>query len=420
MGHKLIQEIVNIDIWPTPDPFTPETVAITTGDLHANSIKFLYFLIRHGIVSLPKESYDTLVRLYRKTQDTITQDEFHQIPLLTEQMKMLRPLVLVRLIGDETADRGQCDYYVLLILDKLSREHQPLEILASNHGLEFIFATEAYQPQMKGLFPRYLSSLHCRSLINLNYFLTEKKWINPDLLFEMINRCYKPQILSYTFNEKTKNLAIFSHAPIDLHTIKLLAERLQAPINMSDPKGLMTTINHINTMFYNGFVSKNKVTQLINHHAFHHGYTHYTQLTKDSSIEFTLWNRDYTILHRDKASIHKQFPGLSDINIDFYHGHDSDDPTSDWGLDASSGKCISWNGHDFHQHGDHKVLIETEDLVFASRQKNDNQGTISHDIVHPSPINQCTRKRSRDSETLQPPTQQLSSVSPTIAQNQGI
>lgn len=174
MGHKLIRETVNIDICPIADPFIPETATITSGDLHANSIKFLYFLIRHGLVSLLKESYDTLVELYRKPQETLTQDEFHQIPLLIEQMKMLRPLVLVRLIGDETADRGQCDYYVLLILDKLHREHQPVEILASNHGLEFIFATEAYQPQMKGFFPRYLSSEHCRSLINLNYFLTEK------------------------------------------------------------------------------------------------------------------------------------------------------------------------------------------------------------------------------------------------------
>ena len=274
MGHKLIEETVNIDIWPTTDPFLPETVTITTGDLHANSIKFLYFLIRHGIVSIPKESYDTLVGLYRKPQDTLTQDEFNQFPLLIEQMNMLRPQVLVRLIGDETADRGQCDYYVLLILDKLIREHQPLEILASNHGLEFIFATEAYQPHMKGLYPRYLSSEHCQSLINLNYFLTEKKWIDSERLFEMINRCYQPQILSYTFDEKTKNLAIFSHAPIDLHTIKLLAERLQSPIDMSDPKGLMTTINHINFLFYDGFVSKNKVTQLINHQAFNHGYTH--------------------------------------------------------------------------------------------------------------------------------------------------
>lgn len=399
MGHKLIRETVNIDICPIADPFIPETATITTGDLHANSIKFLYFLIRHGLVSLPKESYDTLVELYRKPQETLTQDEFHQIPLLIEQMKMLRPLVLVRLIGDETADRGQCDYYVILILDKLHREHQPIEILASNHGLEFIFATEAYQPEMKGFFPRYLSSKHCRSLINLNYFLTEKKWINPDLLFAMINRCYPLQLLSYTFNETTNNLAIFSHAAIDLHTIKLLAERLQAPIDMSNQKGLMTTINHINTLFYNDFASKNKITQLINHQAFNHGYT---QLKKDSSIEFTLWNRDYDILQRDKASIRKQFPGLGEINIDFYHGHDSNDPISDWGLDADSGKWLTLNGHDFHQEGEHIVLIETGELVFANRPKNESP-PIPQDIVCPSPLNTRNRKRSRDSETLPPP-----------------
>lgn len=121
-----------------------------------------------------------------------------------------------------------------------------------------------------------------------------------------------------------------------------------------------------------------------------------------ASIEFTLWNRDYDILQRDKASIRKQFPGLSDINIDFYHGHDSDDPISDWGLDADSGKWITLNGHDFHQEGEHRVLIETGELVFANRPKNESP-PISQDIVHPSPLNTHNRKRSRDSETLPPP-----------------
>ena len=177
---------------------------------------------------------------------------------------------------------------------------------------------------------------------------------------------------------------------------------------MSDPKGLMTTINHINFLFYDGFVSKNKVTQLINHQAFNHGYTHYTQLTKDSSIEFTLWNRDYAILHRDKASIHKQFPGLSDINIDFYHGHDSKDPISKWGLDADSGKYITWNGYDFHQQGDHKVLIETGDLIFANRPKKESPPPTPQESVYPSPIDPRHRKRSRDSEALPPPPQSCS------------
>lgn len=144
MPHEFINEQVDIFQLPVLDvPHKGNTgIQITIGDLHGNAMKLMFMLVKHGIATNINEAeYNRLVEIYKTPTQDLTKkhlDEFNQILSKIEFSKDS----LVRLIGDELADRGNNDYFTLKILEKLNEHKVPVEIIVSNHSIEFIEACE--------------------------------------------------------------------------------------------------------------------------------------------------------------------------------------------------------------------------------------------------------------------------------------
>ena len=119
MPHTLIIE-EQVDIYKLPtvseEQRAKKGIEITIGDLHANAMKLMFLLVKHGIATdLTEANYDRLAEIYNTSVEELTKDiltEFNQIL----DTVTFRSEALVRLIGDELSDRGSNDYFVLKIL----------------------------------------------------------------------------------------------------------------------------------------------------------------------------------------------------------------------------------------------------------------------------------------------------------------
>src|SRR5580765_5689167 len=120
MPNILISQKANIDTYPELDIKHPgaEGTEFTIGDLHGNALKFLYFLVRHGILSISREQYKTLVKIYHTPVDDLDHNQLQQFKTILNQAKVNNK-GKIRLIGDEHADRGMNDYFTLKIIEKL-------------------------------------------------------------------------------------------------------------------------------------------------------------------------------------------------------------------------------------------------------------------------------------------------------------
>ena len=165
----LITKDVNINVCPLPGDLSDITNA-TLGDLHGNALKLLFFLTYLGIFQINEEIYKRLVHIYHTPTAALTQELLDEFDFIVGDIPILNRTLLVRLIGDELADRGSNDYFTLRILEKLYLEEIPIEILLSNHGIGFI---EAYEDKPTFLYDN-LGSDYATSLYNLQTMIDMK------------------------------------------------------------------------------------------------------------------------------------------------------------------------------------------------------------------------------------------------------
>jgi len=148
-----IREQVNIYKLPDVDmQYSKNDSEVTIGDLHGNSMKLMFMLIKHGVAKgISDDDYKNLVEIYKKVPSKAPWhgEEVKELTKkdITEFNQILDKLVFnteigVRLIGDELADRGSNDYFTLKILEKLRKNNVPVEITVSNHSIDFLHATE--------------------------------------------------------------------------------------------------------------------------------------------------------------------------------------------------------------------------------------------------------------------------------------
>src|SRR5579862_2111351 len=55
---------VSLKKYPSKVTIHAPNTTIVTGDIHGNIIRFLYFLLREGVISLPEDIYKQLIDLY--------------------------------------------------------------------------------------------------------------------------------------------------------------------------------------------------------------------------------------------------------------------------------------------------------------------------------------------------------------------
>lgn len=246
---------------------------IAIGDLHANPIKLIHLLIAKGILSLSRQDYLTLVDLYQtfpspemletylQTEPSFIQKKLKIYDDLIEKLTLnLSPIKLI-LIGDETGDRGQNDYFMIKLLNQINRLRKDphnntaakfdLEILASNHGFEFItrMLTKPATLQTQETFVSPCGSADALSLL-LQYNILEPQHFADQ--FNDSDYLANLRLLSIT---KAKNqnhqevVTVFSHAPINFRDIQVLAATFGVPYDSTSFENLQQTVNKINDAF---------------------------------------------------------------------------------------------------------------------------------------------------------------------------
>lgn len=327
MTLRHFDDIVNLEIKPSFKESSDYTTEITVGDLHSNASKFLYLLVKHGFLNPTQAQYNELIRLYK--QKPTTAETFEDFSSCLKAIPVHHRNITLRLIGDDLADRGKNDYFILKIYQKLSEEKIPVITLFSNHTAVFFEAYTQNHLAKEGL---TINKKYTPSLTNLSTSIDQKA-VDFEEVKAMVETHYKKnlRLIDYSLDTKKNAITLYSHAPIGTETLPLLAARFHVPYEDTTPQALAKTIEAINTAF-GLHVKNNTMSTLYIGQQFDE--INKRQPTQDTAVLYTLWNKNYTQLKRPEH--HR------DYAIHFVHGHDPFDPASSIhikSLDNQLGKC---------------------------------------------------------------------------------
>lgn len=385
MQTKYIKEQCNI--YEYPKTFNAPSGTITIGDLHGNSVKFLFFLIQNGVIGFKKRydlektyaffvdlyrqfaevvdfrydkmdqikelnlvirehennitfidfSYCDLVEIERELKETLElkqsiQNELNEglknfasleeliihFRVFCKTLEIKNNLVSIRLLGDEVADRGCCDFFTLVLLNFIQANHVNVTILLSNHGIEFITAYEHLSRKEDFIPLNALKNAQKTSFFGLSYLL-EDKIITAKELLQLVNSCYKPtlKIIDYTINKD--GIRLFTHAPVDFNIIIHLANELGVVYSDFTTQALGITIDKINTVFQQ-IVLDNDIHLYLDILAYPgQSLLHTLEENIDTwSFLYVTWNRFDNI----KDTYEKRPYQLNGYSIEYIHCHD--------------------------------------------------------------------------------------------------
>lgn len=286
---------------------------LTIGDLHANALKFLYFLVREKVLAMNEKDYLAFVKIYCKDINKITEKDLNLFNIILENANCssFPSTALIRLLGDELADRGQCDFYILKILEKLHRENVAYEIIFSNHGLEFL---RVYEAGIRSYSSHFEKSSCGASLTSMRQLIF-KNLVSLKEFNDLVQTVYLPYIKAISCSLSSA-VTLFSHGVIGLNTIKSIASSKPMQVEYQDdsPKAFNETLSNINEIFSHAIIkcrlmktfgddlcSRDKVNNI----------------SFSNPLRRLIWSRGRQM---------KDFPvthlGNSNVNLFFAHGHD--------------------------------------------------------------------------------------------------
>ncbi|MDR3476905.1 MAG: hypothetical protein P4M14_02600 [Gammaproteobacteria bacterium] len=330
-NYAELYEYPDLDVKHPPDAKNQ----LTLGDLHANAIKFIYFLIRQNILLINKNDYKKLISIYKKKSNKLKKDDLNVFSDIILNAKC-NNLGTIRLIGDDIADRGNNDYFIWKIIEKLGKENIQLEIIASNHSNQFIENYECSKSfDNLTMDPEFTHSMH-----ELHQ-LIKRGLVDKSEIFSIYENHYKPcyKAISFTLNEDKSKISIYSHAAIGLDEIKKMAQKMKVKYSDQSAESLGETINRINGVF-DLYKENNILTNLYDWPS-----------TRENPFSYSLENREYEGLYR--PIIH-----TNGYYMDFIHGHDSNENTARniCNLDNTLGK----GDHYFSTIGRYHILYSQE------------------------------------------------------------
>lgn len=331
---------------PTSVVYTQNILCI--GDLHGNALKLLHSLVKHQIIKITAEDYASFYKLYHASP--VSQESITQLINLINSFDVQANAPLIRLLGDELADRGQNDFYTLYLLKKLADSGVAYDVNQSNHAIEFALAHQ--QVILSGDAIDYASmSLgpgQARSLFNLSDII-QQGYVSKEDVAQLVDSHKKHQrIISYSLTDE--GISLYSHAPIDYKVIRALANKFSVSYYDESPRLLAYTIEKINQQ-YLGYVESNLLHTLINQEAMYGVAANIKMIngdritTENYPLEHILWNRDY--LHIKRSPTHPEY-GYA---MRYIHGHDSNTPTSQKGAHIICLDSLSGKGDEFEQCG---------------------------------------------------------------------
>lgn len=247
-----------VNIREFPEAVTPEELealphnVYTLGDLHGNAMKLIFILQKYGVFELKQDDFEGLWKVYDTPIDLLTNPDNKDVILKVlnkfdrtlKQVKKNKPGLLV-LIGDELADRGQNDWFTLLVLDALHHANIPFQIQLSNHSLQALAYFNGTTTRRQLLEGQEISLQNCECLLGAFPELEPR--------FDELIAIYEAHLslIGYQFNTDTeRQLILYTHAPIDTQTIELIALEFNIlDIDFSTASGLVACIDKINTKF---------------------------------------------------------------------------------------------------------------------------------------------------------------------------
>jgi predicted transcriptional regulator YdeE len=358
MGHNMVTIMAfnerikttkeNLNTKPVPIPnFDPTHQALAIGDLHGNAMKGIYFLMRYGVMKLANEDdYSTLKNIYDKNTDSLTAGDLENFKHILENASFKSPK-LITFIGDELADRGNNDWFTLLLLDKLHRSKVPYQIQYSNHSsvaLQSISKLAALPGVIRTKYSNQQRSLDNMWSLEVKGLIT-KKDIN-----DIANTSYKPHLRLIGYTKTTGDeLTIYTHAPVGLETIKALASHFKVAYHEATMEELIATIDRINNKASDS-INKNEFTQ----------YFDATNSEDTNPINTLVWARalqsDFTLTPENKTykvtCIHGHIGPAENGNINYINSRGKTNQTkipdglinldSHWGMlpQDNEGDCI--------------------------------------------------------------------------------
>ncbi|MDX1837201.1 hypothetical protein DIZ81_06895 [Legionella taurinensis] len=258
MTHTVVKEKdVNLEEYPFSSEADEkerikEDISLTIGDLHGNSLKLFWILVKQNALKLnpidgrtPKQLYERFVAIYKTPADQLTKADLEEFNRILDGASLNR-LAMLRLIGDELADRGQNDYFTLKILKRLGDAGVRTEILLSNHSAEFL--DNHHRGSLKK--PEdLLGDENARSMHNLGTLL-ERGLVDSEEITSIVKDHYLPALkaISYSIDNTVQppRLTLYTHAPVGIETIRSLADLYGIPYDDSSIDRLCRTIDQIN------------------------------------------------------------------------------------------------------------------------------------------------------------------------------
>lgn len=255
-------EIIDLSSYPKTH-FHPEETVLTIGDLHANPILLIYFLQKNNIISMDENTYKYIYILYKEIAEQQKLDRNVWTPALKEKYEefidILKKIVVnpckikIRFLGDELADRGECDLFIMLIFSKLHQSNILFSILVSNHGIAFLSSIQyiLYQKCLdETKTPIYPEDMP--SFLGLQK-LVHQDLISKEFLHQWLERVYLPhlELLDYGLSRDLNTFYIFTHAAMGLQQLKALADEYQVHWCDENVNELALSLKNMKKIFQN-------------------------------------------------------------------------------------------------------------------------------------------------------------------------
>lgn len=293
----------HISVYPARDLTFHPVNHLAFGDLHGNALKFIFLLLRTGIMELKdSKDYRHLNVIYHA--HSLNDQQINEFIEILDNAAINNQKHLT-LIGDELCDRGNNDWLTLLIFERLNKAKLSFDVVLSNHSLGFI---EYYESGTKHILSNY-DSQFIASLEGLKTLIA-KKIVTKEALEERVQNDYIPLVkaISYTYAPESisapNKLTIYTHAPSSLRIIAYLAEVLRLTYDHTTPESLMRSIDDINF----------KITTLLKNKS----------LAREIKQNNALYKAmDYLVFHRDFIPQDHCIPRNAEVKYDvkFVHGH---------------------------------------------------------------------------------------------------
>ena len=372
-----LSEPVDISKYPKNIQEVVGDQQVTLGDLHGNSLKLLFTLIKHGFVEgISKEDYEWGAELYHHS--ALEPDEYPNSNELNKFNRIIAKMRLkpeaagakLRLLGDELADRGANDYFTLKILQQLKKQGVNYEIIYSNHSFTFLAAYEQYKVKSDEInadqtlteqekkehkleaFTK--ATAQCRptpSFDNLQALISDM----PEMMDEIesiVESAYMPsfKLVTYTLNSTKDEITLGSHAPIDVAVIARAAAELGVEFSDETATDLAKSIDSMNEAFEQ-LIKAQKVMSTV------YPKSERGQPRIVTALHDIMWNRDYTLLNR--SAEHKGY------SVNYMHGHDSGGPNANnvANLDNQLGKRKGY------YQGTYTALVRTDQHLLATMRQ---------------------------------------------------